>query len=159
MTSSFSSTSLPHTPVLLLGNTSEAKTARKEDTEKEREKQELGILEDQAVQSAVHLPGICPFIWLGMCGAGGPLLTIPSEGMLWPCGGWGGGPLWFIPPGPIGMFWVGGYRNQRFVNWKKLKKKKKTQKKRKNVPLIYRKGKKKKHGNMYIQSINILFKN
>lgn len=57
-----------------------------------------------------HIPGICPFIWFCICGAGGPPLTIPSEGMLWPWGGWGGGPLWFMPPGPMGIFWVGGCR-------------------------------------------------
>lgn len=86
--------------VVLLGNPSEARTEGKEG---ERQGREI-------LGGRVHLPGICPFIWFGMCGAGGPPLTIPSEGMLWPWGGWGGGPLWFIPPGPMGMFWVGGCR-------------------------------------------------
>lgn len=39
-----------------------------------------------------NLPGIWPFIWFCMCGAGGPPPTIPSEDMLWERGG-GGGPL------------------------------------------------------------------
>lgn len=53
------------------------------------------------------LPGIWPFIWFCMWGAGGPPPTIPSEGMLWARGG-GGAPLGFMPPGPRGRFWVGG---------------------------------------------------
>lgn len=91
---------LPHTSVVLLGNPSET-----------RRKREDGITGEGIFKEKVRLPGICPFIWFCMWGAGGPPLTIPSEGMLWPWGGCGGGPLWFIPPGPMGMFWVGGYRH------------------------------------------------
>lgn len=46
-----------------------------------KEKDEGGMLR-KGVGVGGHLPGICPFIWFCMCGAGGPPLTIPSEGML-----------------------------------------------------------------------------
>lgn len=50
---------------------------------KEKEKREGKTrTRDFRGEGGVHLPGICPFIWLGMWGAGGPLLTMPSEGML-----------------------------------------------------------------------------